>query len=204
RAEHPRLTALVNNAGAGTAVDVLDPAAGSDTERVLNLNLLAPVLLVHELVDLLAASRGAIVNVSSVAGLIGTPRSPVYSASKWGLTGFSEALRARCAPLGVRVTNVQPGPVPTEGWPHDRLRTSAWRRLLTADVGDVAAAIERAACGSGTGRAGVVLPRTYAVIPFLRGVAPALLRAVVRHVGRRITLAESQGTPAWRAGRDAR
>ncbi|MBC7461472.1 MAG: SDR family NAD(P)-dependent oxidoreductase [Thermoleophilia bacterium] len=204
RAEHPRLTALVNNAGVSASLDVFDPAAGSDTERVLALNLLAPMLLVHELVDLLAASRGAIVNVSSAAGLIGTPKSPVYSASKWGLTGFSEALHARCGPLGIRVTNVQPGPVPTEGWPHDSLRRSPLRKLLTADVGDIAAAIERAACAPGRGRAGVVLPRIYGLIPFVRGVAPALLRAVVGGVGRRATAAQSQNTPAARAGRDPR
>lgn len=192
---HPELTALVNNAGASTACDVFDPAAGADTERVLALNLQAPMLLVHGLIDLLAASRGAIVNVSSVAGLVGTPKSPVYSASKWGLTGFSEALRARCAPLGVRVTNVEPGPVPTEGWHHKELVRSPLRRLLTSRTGDVAAAIERAACGR-RGPARIVLPRTYAVIPLLRGVAPWLVRYLVGIGGRRVTAANRLASPA--------
>jgi len=199
RAQHPDLTALVNNAGAGAARDAFPPTAEA-TRRLVDLNLVAPLTLAQELLDLLAANRGAIVNVASVAGLVGTPGSPTYSATKWGLVGFSEALRARCAPLGVRVTSIEPGPVPTPGWPHERMARSPLRRLLASDVGAVAAAIERAACGTGRGRAHVVLPRTYASIPVLRGLAPWLLRALVAVDGRR---AAREDRAAGRSGRES-
>ncbi|MCW2950094.1 MAG: short-chain dehydrogenase [Thermoleophilia bacterium] len=205
RREHPDLSALVNNAGTGSTHDIFEPGADIETERMLALNLQAPVLLSQYLIDLIAARRGAIVNVSSVAGLVGTPRSPVYSASKWGLTGFSEALRARCAPLGIRVTNIQPGPVPTEGWAHARLRRSYARKLLTSDVGTIASAIERAACGTPRRGGSVVIPGIYSCIPVLRGVAPGVLRWAVDVVGRRTSagadhVASARDTPARPGG----
>jgi NAD(P)-dependent dehydrogenase (short-subunit alcohol dehydrogenase family) len=203
RREHPGLTALVNNAGAGALADVFDRAAGPDTQRVLALNLVAPILLVHELVDLLQRSQGAIVNVSSVAGLVGTPKSPVYSASKWGLVGFTEALRARCDPLGIRVIDIQPGPAATEGFPNAHVVRSPWRRLIATDTGRVAAAIEAAACGTGAGRASVVLPRTYRAIPVLRGVAPWLLGLLVGRVGRAVSRAHRPASATPAAGAEA-
>jgi NAD(P)-dependent dehydrogenase (short-subunit alcohol dehydrogenase family) len=102
----------------------------------------------------------------------------VYSATKWALTGFSEASRARLGHLGVRVVCVQPGPVPTPGWPHERLRAMpVLGRLLTADVDEIARTCVRAAAGRGS--VAPVRPRVYATIPLLRGVAPWLVRGLL-------------------------
>jgi clavulanate-9-aldehyde reducatase len=60
------------------------------------------------------AGSGHIVNVSSVAGRQANLGSGVYNLTKWGVTGFSEALRQECARAGVRVTAVEPGFVETE------------------------------------------------------------------------------------------
>src|SRR5437588_12585488 len=57
---------------------------------------------------------GHIVNVSSVAGRVGNPGSAVYNATKWGVVGFSEALRKEAGPSKIRVTCVEPGFVRTE------------------------------------------------------------------------------------------
>lgn len=185
RARHPDLTALVNNAGAGAACDFDDAASGAEIERVLALDLQAPMLLTHALQDLLVARGGALVNVASVAGLVGTPASPAYSSAKWGLVGFSESMRARLGQVGVRVTCIQPGPVPTPGWPHERIAASPLRRVLGSDVDTVARAIERACRGVGRARASRTLPATYAVLPLLRGVAPGLLRRMLAAAWRR-------------------
>jgi len=72
--------------------------------------------------------------VSSVVGLFGTPGAPAYSASKFAVTGLSEALAPTLAARGIVLSCVQPGPVPTEGWPHERLMSSRLGRLLAADV----------------------------------------------------------------------
>lgn len=176
RTEH--LDVLVNNAGAGSAEPLELPDGIAAADHVLALNLGAPIALAGSLFPLLAARGGCVVNVSSVAGLVGTPGSPVYSATKWGLTGFSEALRARWAPHGVRVCCVQPGPVPTPGFPHERLAASRLRRrVLAAEPDAIARTIVR--CASGRAGVSVVRPRTYAPIPLVRGLAPWLVRRLL-------------------------
>jgi NAD(P)-dependent dehydrogenase (short-subunit alcohol dehydrogenase family) len=175
-----RLDVLVNNAGAGSTIPLEREDGLPDVDRLLDLNLRAPIALVHGCFGLLAERRGAIVNVSSVAGLVGTPGSPVYSATKWGLTGFTEAIRARYAPFGIRVQCMQPGPVPTEGFPHERLRgrPQLLRRILASDSEAIARDVVRFARGGR--RVSVVRPRTYAPIPLLRGLAPWLIRRMLR------------------------
>lgn len=180
RDEFGRLDVLVNNAGAGSAVEFESPDSPADIDRLLALNVRAPMLLTHQLADLLERSRGVIVNVSSVAGFIGTPNSPVYSATKWALTGFSEAMRSRLAPRGISVVCVQPGPVPTPGWPHERLRT---RRVIGAVLTCDAQVIARVIADAAQRRGGPapVRPRIYAAIPLIRAIAPWLVRrALIR------------------------
>ncbi len=179
-----RLDVLVNNAGTGGDHRFDAESTMQDADRMLAVNLRTPIALSHELLPLLRASRGTIVNVSSVAGLIGTPDAEVYSATKWALTGFSEALRASQSRHGVRVVCVHPGPVPTPGWPHARL-DSSWfgRRVLASDVAAIARACERAS--RGRGGPSPVRPRTYAPIPLLRGIAPWLVRGLLAWAARR-------------------
>ncbi len=179
-----RLDVLVNNAGTASAYSFDDQRSMEDADRTLALNLRTPIALVHALTPLLEQSGDAtIVNVSSVAGLVGTPGSDVYSATKWALNGFSEAANARLAGRGVRVVCVQPGPVPTPGWPHERLRsTPIAGRLFTCDVAAISKTIVRAV--DGRGGPAPVRPRVFAAIPVLRAFAPWLLRALLRRAAR--------------------
>jgi NAD(P)-dependent dehydrogenase (short-subunit alcohol dehydrogenase family) len=187
-----RLDVLVNNAGVGSSRPFDHPDAMQDADRILALNLRTPIALTHALTPLLRRSRGTIINISSVAGLVGTPEADVYSASKWALTGFSEASRARLARDGVRVVCIQPGPVPTPGWPHARIGTMpVARHLLASDVDTIAADCIRAAQGRGS--VAPVRPRTYLAVPWLRVLAPWLLRALLVRAGRR--RARSFATP---------
>ena len=183
RDEIGRLDVLVNNAGVGGDEGFDAPTTMRDADRMLALNLRAPIALSHELLPLLRASRGSIVNVSSVAGLIGTPDAEVYSSTKWAITGFSEALRASQARHGVHVACVHPGPVPTPGWPHARLARSRFgRHVLTSDVNTIARTIERAA--RRRGGPSPVRPRTFAPIPLLRAIAPWLVRGLLERAAR--------------------
>lgn len=170
-----RLDVLVNNAGAASSRELDDADPMPAVDRTIALNLRAPIALTHALTPLLRAAGGTVVNVSSVAGLVGTPGSDVYSATKWALTGFSEAARARLHADGIRVVCVQPGPVPTPGWPHERLASMpVLGRLLASDVDELARTCVRAA--EGRGGPAPIRPRTYHAIPLLRAVAPWLLR----------------------------
>ena len=109
-----RLDILVNNAG----VMLLGPVAGAPTEQwrqMIDVNLLGLLYCTHAALPIMgAAGSGDIVNVASVAGRIAAMGSGVYNMTKWGVVGFSEALRQECALAGVRVTAIEPGWVDTE------------------------------------------------------------------------------------------
>jgi len=109
-----RLDILVNNAG----VMLLGPVVGAPTEqwrRMIDVNLLGLLYCTHAALPIMgAAGSGDIVNVASVAGRIAAMGSGVYNMTKWGVVGFSEALRQECARANVRVTAIEPGWVDTE------------------------------------------------------------------------------------------
>ena len=63
---------------------------------------------------MIEAGQGHIINVASMAGKMATAKSTVYSATKFAVLGFSNALRLELKPLGVAVTTVNPGPIQTE------------------------------------------------------------------------------------------
>jgi NAD(P)-dependent dehydrogenase (short-subunit alcohol dehydrogenase family) len=109
-----RVDLLVNNAG----ISFIAPAetvAASDFRRVLEVNLVAPFLLAQAFGKrMLAAGKGSIVNVASVAGLVGIADRAAYNASKHGLIGLTRTLAAEWGGRGVRVNAVCPGWVKTE------------------------------------------------------------------------------------------
>jgi short-subunit dehydrogenase len=95
---------LVNNAGAGEFAWLADQSDEA-LERVVRLNVLAPMQLTRRLLPLLLAQGAArIVNVGSIFGHLGYPGYAAYSASKFALRGFSEALRRELADGPVRVS----------------------------------------------------------------------------------------------------
>jgi NAD(P)-dependent dehydrogenase (short-subunit alcohol dehydrogenase family) len=105
---------LVNNAG----ISLIAPAEDIsvvDYRRVLEANLVAPFLLAKAFgTQMLAAKRGGIINVASVAGLVGIADRSAYNASKHGLIGLTRTLAAEWGGRGVRVNAVCPGWVKTE------------------------------------------------------------------------------------------
>jgi NADP-dependent 3-hydroxy acid dehydrogenase YdfG len=108
------LDVLVNNAG----VMLLGPVAGAPTDQwrqMIEVNLLGLLYCTHAALPIMgAAGSGDIVNISSVAGRTASFGSGVYNMTKWGVVGFSEALRQECGRAGVRVTAIEPGWVDTE------------------------------------------------------------------------------------------
>jgi len=80
----------------------------------MRVNLWGSVWCTHAALPHLKQSRGSIVAVSSLAGLIGVPGRTAYSATKFAMTGFFEALRAELKTAGVSVTTAYPGVVATQ------------------------------------------------------------------------------------------
>ncbi len=108
-----RIDVLVNNAGCNHrgAVEEVD---AEDLAEIIEVNLRAPILLSrHALEPMRAAGRGVIVNVASLAGRVPLPHEASYSASKWGLRGFSFALAEELRGSGITVSVVSPGPIAT-------------------------------------------------------------------------------------------
>lgn len=113
-AQFGRIDTLVNNAGMSAHADLSDVADLAWYEQLMRINLWGSAWCTHAALPYLKASRGRIVAVSSLAGLVGVPGRTAYSATKFAMTGFFEALRVELSPHGVSVTIAYPGVVATE------------------------------------------------------------------------------------------
>jgi NADP-dependent 3-hydroxy acid dehydrogenase YdfG len=119
-AEHGGLHILVNNAGL-MLLGAVNGADVSEWRQMLEVNLWALLVCTHAALPLIAESGGGdIVNVSSVSGRRADAGAAVYNMTKFGVHGFSEALRQEALHSGIRVTTVAPGFVETESQGHNR------------------------------------------------------------------------------------
>jgi short-subunit dehydrogenase len=110
-----RIDALVNNAGM-SAQALFEDVTAEDLhwyETLMRVNHWGAVWCTHAALPHLQASRGRIVAVNSLAGLVGVPGRTAYSATKFAMTGFFEALRIELKAAGVSVTTAYPGVVAT-------------------------------------------------------------------------------------------
>ncbi|MFG1803842.1 SDR family NAD(P)-dependent oxidoreductase [Micromonospora carbonacea] len=154
RRRHPRLRLLVNNAGVALG-GRFDQVTLDEFGWVVDVNFRAVVQLTHALLPALKAEPGAhLVNVSSLFGLIAPAGQAAYSASKFAVRGFTEALRHELAGDGVGVTCVHPGGIRTRiaadarvgsGVPVQEYEAARRRfeRLLSIDPATAAEAILR-------------------------------------------------------------
>jgi len=108
-----RIDVLVNNAGRSAHALFEEVPDLGWYEELMRINLWGSVWCTRAALPHLKAARGRIVAVSSLAGLIGVPGRTAYSASKFAMTGFFEALRAELKGAGVSVTIAYPGVVDT-------------------------------------------------------------------------------------------
>ena len=110
-----RVDVLVNNAGISQRCLAIDAKPEIYTE-LINIDLIAPIWLTQlQLSRMADAGGGHIVAISSVAGRIGAPLRTAYSAAKFGLIGYMDALRTEVdKPHNIKVTNILPGSVATD------------------------------------------------------------------------------------------
>lgn len=134
------LDALVNNAGIFETAPV-ELLSADHVDRVLGIDLRAPILLTAAALPHLRARRGMVVNVSSMAVDAAFAGCAVYTAAKAGLEAFSRVVREEERAAGVRVTVVAPGATDTAAWP-DGPRAQQAHRMCRPQ--DVAAAIRLA------------------------------------------------------------
>jgi len=171
-----RLMLLVNNAGASWRGSFAE-GGYANVHRHMELNFDAVLRLTEALLpNLRASAPSAIVNVASTAGRVARARTGAYSASKFALIGWSDALYAEERPHGVHVGTVLPGFIATEGFPATELRERALTRWIVSSPERVAEAIVEAGLG---GKAERYVPRPYALAAGARILAPRLVRRVL-------------------------
>lgn len=175
-ARHGRLDLLVNNAGAAWR-GTFGETGWEHVRRHMELNFDVQVRLTEALLPLLRRSApSAIVNVASTAGRVSRAASGAYSASKFALVGWTDALHLEERRHGVHVGMVLPGFVATEGFPQRGLLDRRRTRWIVSTPDKVAAAIMDAGPG---GRAERYVPRPYYLGALARIALPGLTRRVL-------------------------
>jgi len=109
-----RIDVLINNAGYGLAGAVEDTTYEEALQQFETNFFGAHRVIKHVLPSMRERKSGMIINISSIAGLIGLPFQPFYSASKFALEGLSEALMHEVKPFNIKVVLVEPGDLKTE------------------------------------------------------------------------------------------
>jgi short-subunit dehydrogenase len=161
---------LVNNAGIGLYGAFLD-ADVDEIERLMRTNYLGVVnVLKAVLPDMVARRHGHLVTVGSIAGRIGAPFEAAYSATKFAVTGLTEALSIELTPHGIGVSLVNPGPVDT---PFFETRGNRYERKRPKPVpaADVARAVISAVADD---RAEVCVPRLLSQAVVSKTLVPKL------------------------------
>jgi len=141
-----RIDVLVNNAGYGYQASV-EEAEEDEIRAQFEANVFGLFAITRAVLPGMRERRaGHIINITSVAGLIGFPGSGYYAASKHAVEGFSDALSAEVTPLGIHVTCVEPGPFRTD-WAGRSLKQTPSRLPDYADT--VAARLDTTSANSG-------------------------------------------------------
>jgi short-subunit dehydrogenase len=182
------LDLLVNNAGVayyGPTLKMQD----DQWDRILAVNLHAPARLTRRLVPrLLESSRGQVLNIASILGLVAHRKACAYHVSKFGLVGLGESLRAEFGPQGLVVTTVCPGFVATNLFEHgmvgqaesERRAPPAWLCTTPEKVA------EKALLGLARGKRLVVITPLAHVLHYLKRFAPSLIDGVQQLEGLRL------------------
>lgn len=145
-ARHHRIDVLVNNAGIFLNATITTTSL-ADYQQIMNVNAVGTFLGMQKVGPIMAeAGSGSIINISSVAGLMGTPGSFAYGASKWAVRGMTKSAAGEFGARGVRVNSVHPGFINTEMLAQTTLFTSgeelSQRVLSMVPLGRIAEADE--------------------------------------------------------------
>ena len=109
-----QIDVLVNNAGYGS-IGAIEEINDEEIKRQFAVNVFGSISMIKAVLPFMRARKvGHILNITSIAGLNGFPGIGIYNGSKFALEGIGEALAQEVEPLGIKVTNVEPGPFRTD------------------------------------------------------------------------------------------
>lgn len=137
-----RLDVLVNNAGYGN-IAAIEEASEAEFRDQIETNLWGVINVTRAALPLLRRQRsGHIVQITSIGGRTGAAGLAAYQTAKWGVEGFSEVLAQEVAPLGLKVTIIEPGGMPTD-WAGPSMQITQPGEDYRASVGAVLGLLER-------------------------------------------------------------
>src|SRR5438034_2471769 len=115
KAEYPRLDVLMNNAGIMLHKNLKVPATDLDGLMAeMNINVGGVIRMTSAFIDILAANKGAVINVSSALAFVPLPSAPIYSATKAAIHSYTQSLRFQLEESGVEVIELMPPAVKTD------------------------------------------------------------------------------------------
>ena len=179
-----RIDILFNNAGFGRLdwLEKLDPSSDIEAQIAVNLTGLIQVTRLV-LPGMLSRYSGTIINMSSVAGWIAPPLYSIYSATKFGIRGFTDALRREVAPFGVRVCGIYPGGATTEFGQHTGSTPSKILFKAAAFLNMTPAYVARRTVGLARHpRRTLILPWWYAPVILFERTFPGLVDWILKLV----------------------
>lgn len=142
-----RLDVLVNNAGYAN-IGAVEDVDFDDFRTQIDTNFLGVVRLTQAALPVMRTQRGGhIVQISSVGGRLTRPGLAAYQSAKWAVTGFSSVLAQEVAPLGIKVTVLEPGGMRTD-WAGSSMRVDPIREEYQTTVGAAAAMSNTATIGA--------------------------------------------------------
>lgn len=174
---YDRIDILFNNAGIGRVSWYEEHEPDRDIDLLIKVNLIGTMRVTRMVLPhMIARGEGHIINMISVAGLISPPLITSYSASKFGLKAFNNALRREVAPLGIHVSGIYPGPASTEFGSHvgkssayQSVRSSLGIRLTSAYVA------KRVVDVAKRPRKSLVIPWWFHITAFLESYFPFIV-----------------------------
>jgi NAD(P)-dependent dehydrogenase (short-subunit alcohol dehydrogenase family) len=142
KSQFGRIDVVVNNAGRGL-LGAVEEASDAAARAVYDANVFGSLNVIRAVLPTLRAQRsGHIINLSSIGGFVGSPGWGIYCSTKFAVEGFSESLHHELAPLGIRVTIVEPGYFRTDFLDASSLHTEA---TIIDDYADTAGAMRATA-----------------------------------------------------------
>lgn len=186
---YDQIDILFNNAGFGRLdwLDKLEPPRDIDTQ--INVNLTGMVHVTRAVLPYMKIRRsGHIINMSSIAGWIAAPYYTIYAATKFGVRGFTNALRRELAPFDIMVSGIYPGPARTEfGRGNRESRRPKWLNMFFIPAETISHRVVQLAKRP---RRTVIIPWWFALIAWgenhFPGIADYLIRIVYTDPSRRL------------------
>ena len=172
---------LFNNAGFGRLnwLDKLEPSRDIDTQ--IQVNLTGLIHVTRAVIPYMKIRRsGHIINMSSIAGWLAAPSYTIYAATKYGVRGFTTALRRELDPFDITVSGIYPGPAHTEfGWGNKSRRRPKWLNLFFIPAENVSHRVVQLAKHP---RRTVIIPWWFALIAWGENHFPGIADYLIRKV----------------------